>query len=57
MSRECTEPRKPRDDGGGGGGGRPPMKCYNCQEEGHGSRDCPEPRKEGGRPPMKCYNC
>lgn len=49
--------------GGRGGGDRGPMTCYNCQGEGHMSRECPEPRKErgggggGDRPPMKCYNC
>ena len=51
--------RSGRGRGGGGGGGRSPMKCYNCQGEGHGSRDCQEPKKErgGDRGPMKCYNC
>lgn len=28
---------------------RGPMKCYNCQGEGHMARNCTEPRKE--RPP------
>ena len=39
MSRECPQ---------GGGSGRP-MSCYNCNEEGHISRDCPKPREGGGR--------
>ena len=25
------------------------MKCYNCDGEGHQSRDCPEERKRSGR--------
>ena len=44
-SRECTEPKRPREDRG-------PMKCFNCQGEGHMSRECPEPRKpreDGGK--------
>lgn len=51
MSRECPEPKKER------GEGRGPMKCFNCQTEGHHIRDCPEPKKErttGGR---NCFNC
>ena len=28
------------------------MKCFNCEKEGHGTRTCPEPKKE--RP---CFNC
>jgi probable ATP-dependent RNA helicase DDX4 len=31
------------------------MKCFNCQNEGHSSKDCTEPKKERG--PMKCFNC
>ena len=46
MSRDCPQ---------GGGSGRP-MSCYNCNEEGHISRDCPKPR-EGGGGPMSCFNC
>ena len=39
------------------------MTCYNCNKEGHMSRDCPEPRADN-RPPrsqsftdIECYNC
>ena len=24
---------------------RGPMKCFNCNAEGHAARDCPEPRR------------
>ncbi|WWC93460.1 hypothetical protein V866_000294 [Kwoniella sp. B9012] len=42
--------------GGGGGGGR---NCYNCGEDGHMSRECPEPRKVGGGGGGggNCFNC
>jgi probable ATP-dependent RNA helicase DDX4 len=37
-------------------------KCYNCNEEGHRSADCPNPKKErrndnGEVRSNKCYNC
>lgn len=40
MSRECDKPRV--------------MKCRNCDEEGHASRECPKPR-DWSR--VKCRNC
>jgi hypothetical protein len=46
---------------GGGGGGRS-MTCYNCNQDGHISRDCPEQRQGGGGGggsghSITCYNC
>ncbi len=67
------EPRRSRRFGGGGrrgdswghsdsrSGG---MRCYNCDEEGHMSRDCPRKSARGGRGMGRgrggdnvCYNC
>ena len=31
------------------------MKCYNCGNSGHLSRDCKE--KNGANSKMQCYNC
>lgn len=40
MARDCTEPRK--------------MICRNCDQEGHSSRECPEPINMAK---MQCRNC
>ncbi|KAJ3090555.1 hypothetical protein HK102_003387, partial [Quaeritorhiza haematococci] len=45
MSRECTEPRKPREG----------QACFNCGSTEHVSRECPEPRKP--REGQSCFNC
>ncbi|CAI2349737.1 unnamed protein product [Caenorhabditis sp. 36 PRJEB53466] len=39
QSRDCPEPRKPRE------GGDRPRNCFNCDQPGHQSRECTEPRK------------
>ncbi|KAL7307843.1 hypothetical protein TKK_0000163 [Trichogramma kaykai] len=33
----------------------PEVKCYNCDEQGHLSRDCPKPRAP--TPTVSCQNC
>ena len=44
MSRDCPDQA----------GGPRKMTCYNCNEDGHMSRECP---KEDKRGKMTCYNC
>ena len=44
-------------DRGGGGQGGGDRACYNCGENGHMSRDCPQPRSGGGGGGGNCYNC
>jgi hypothetical protein len=36
-----------------GGSGKKPVTCWNCQEAGHLSRDCPHPRKAPQAPQAK----
>ena len=32
-------------------------RCYNCNEWGHGSQECPEPKVERSRETITCPNC
>ncbi|EGT39838.1 hypothetical protein CAEBREN_19781 [Caenorhabditis brenneri] len=44
--------------GYGGERGERNNNCFNCQQPGHRSADCPEPRKpRDGGAPRNCYNC
>ena len=62
FSRECPKPKATRGTRRGGGGGGD-LKCYNCQESGHKSRDCLKPREAGrggrggGGTWSWCYKC
>jgi len=42
--------------GGGQRGGGDSNVCFNCQQPGHFSRECPTARKSGGGD-NKCFNC
>mmetsp|Transcript_54852 Transcript_54852/g.128760 ORF Transcript_54852/g.128760 Transcript_54852/m.128760 type:complete len:284 (+) Transcript_54852:58-909(+) len=72
FARDRDEDRGDRRDGYKGEGRRPReggaenMECFNCNQTGHSSRDCTEPRKEKGkgrgkgykdRAEQQCFNC
>ena len=42
---------------GGGGGAERKKGCFNCGNEEHMSRDCPEPKKERNTADMECRKC
>lgn len=54
MSRDCPSADSSGGGFSGGDSDRPKRGCFNCGEDGHMSRDCPNPQQERKKGCFKC---